>query len=103
MHVLSAVAPKNSVSSLYQHPAALRGARLAVRGGVAETARRTDLDVSVAERLFHGEREGRFRRSGRRSDRKKLFEAPNVGHDVTTRQQVIIGARGASQKRACAR
>ena len=103
MHVDAAVLPQNCVATRRQRPTALRGARLAVRHAVAEAARSPYFDLAAAERLLHGEREGRFRRSGCRSDRKKLFEAPNVGNDVTTRQQVIIGARGASQKRACAR
>ena len=52
MYVYSAVLPQHRVPSLYQRPAALRRARLAVRGGVAKPPRRADLDVAVAERLL---------------------------------------------------
>ena len=76
VHVDAAVLPQHRVPSLYQRPETLRRARLAVRGGVAKPPRRADLDVSVAERLLHGEREGRFRRGGGRRDHKELVEAP---------------------------
>ena len=76
MHVGATVAPKNRVPSLDKSPATLRGARLAVRGGVAEAARRADLDLAVAERLLHGEREPRLGRRRRRRDREELVEAP---------------------------
>ena len=76
MYVCAAVAPKNIVSSLYQRPAALRGARLAVRGGVAEAARSPYFDLAAAERLLHGERKPRLGRRRRRRDREELVEAP---------------------------
>ena len=102
VHVDAAVLPQHRVPSLYQRPETLRRARLAVRHAVAEAARSPYFDLSTTQRLLHGEREGRFRSGGGRRDHKELFEPPNVGHDVARRQQVIIGARGAAQKRACA-
>ena len=53
---LSTVLPQHRVPSLYQLPAALRGARLAVRHAVAKPPRRADLDVAVAQR--HGQPPG---------------------------------------------
>ena len=74
--VLAAILPKHRVPSLYQRPAALRGARLAVRHAVAEAARSPYFDLSAAERLLHGEREPRLGRRRRRRDREELVEAP---------------------------
>ena len=102
MHVDAAVLPQNCVATRRQRPAALRGARLAVRHAVAEAARSPYFDLSTTQRLLHGEREPRLGRCSRRRDREELVEAPEVRNDVTARQQVIIGARGAAQKRACA-
>ena len=100
--VFAAVPPQHRVPSLYQRPAALRRARLAVRHAVAEAARSPYFDLAVAERLLHGEREPRLGRRRRRRDREELVEAPQVRNDVARGQEVIIGARSAAQKRACA-
>ena len=102
MDVLSTVLPQHRVPSLYQRPAALRGARLAVRHAVAEAARSPYFDLSVAERLLHGESEPRLGRRRGCRDHKELVEAPQVRNDVARGQQVVVRARGAAQKRACA-
>ena len=75
MHVDAAVLPQHHVPSLYQRPAAPRGARLAVRHAVAEAARGPYFDLAAAERLLHGEREARLGRC-RRLDELFMVAAP---------------------------